>query len=169
MKINITGRGVIPGIGTIPPVYNRELSEMAISRLLNFPSFKLYDSASGMLITKKNLTEIIANSNATQSQIEDTSDVVVATTPVEENVVVEASVETAPITEDYTHNESGLITEDVTPVVETPVEEVTEDTVDENTTETIEETIVEETVDDSAYTAENKNFNNHKKNKKHRN
>ena len=49
MKVNITGRGIIPGLGVIPPIYNKEMSIPAISRLLNFPNFSVFDATTERL------------------------------------------------------------------------------------------------------------------------
>lgn len=49
MKVNIDGRGVLPGIGLLP-VRGKELSKEAILRLLNFNA-RIYDANTGALIT----------------------------------------------------------------------------------------------------------------------
>lgn len=64
MKVNISGRGVIPGIGTIPPIYGRDMSEKEVRRLLNFDSFRLYESNTGLLITRKNVSDIFSGSSS---------------------------------------------------------------------------------------------------------
>ena len=114
MKVNINGRGIIPGVGTIPPVYNREMSENEILRLLNFQQFKVYSAASGILITKNNIKEMM------NVDKEDTKKVVAAVKkPTEEAKppVFQEAVEE--------HNASGLVEDDQ---VATPVP-VTEDVV----------------------------------------
>ena len=114
MKVNINGRGIIPGIGTIPPVYNREMSENEILRLLNFQQFKVYSAASGILITKNNIKEMM------NVDKEDAKKVVApAKKPTEE---VKPPVFQEAVEE---HNVSGLVEDDQ---VETSVP-VTEDTV----------------------------------------
>lgn len=55
MKVNITGRGIIPGLGTIPPIYGKDLSEVEINRILNFPNLRVYAASSGVIITKNNV------------------------------------------------------------------------------------------------------------------
>ena len=69
MKVNITGKGIIPGINTIPPAYNIELDETQIRRLLNFNNIRVYEATSGCLITKKNIKTVLTAS----SSIVDTS------------------------------------------------------------------------------------------------
>lgn len=55
MKINISGKGMIPGMGVLPPVYNVEKSETDVRRLINFRNIRVYCSENGLLITKKNV------------------------------------------------------------------------------------------------------------------
>ena len=50
MKVNIVGRGSIAGIGLLP-VYNKELTDSEIRRLLNFQNIRVYEVGGG-LITK---------------------------------------------------------------------------------------------------------------------
>ena len=63
MKVNITGRGIIPGLGVIPPIYNKEMSIPAISRLLNFPNFSVFDATTGIRFTKKNIKNVASTLN----------------------------------------------------------------------------------------------------------
>lgn len=55
MKVNILGKGIIPGIGTLAPKYDAELSKAEIKRLLNYSQFRIGDVATGLLITKRNV------------------------------------------------------------------------------------------------------------------
>ena len=64
MKVNITGKGFIPGINSIAPVYNRELDESQVRRLLNFNNLRVFDSITGKLITKKSISTIVNESGA---------------------------------------------------------------------------------------------------------
>ena len=57
MKVNISGRGVVPGMGVLAPVYGVEMSKDSILRFLNFQNFKLFEASSGALITRSNLEE----------------------------------------------------------------------------------------------------------------
>lgn len=57
MKVNISGRGVVPGMGVLAPVYGVEMSKDSILRFLNFQNFKLFETSSGALITRSNLEE----------------------------------------------------------------------------------------------------------------
>ena len=55
MKVNILGKGVIPGIGALAPQYNVDLNEAQVKRLLNYQQFRIGDVKTGLLITKSNV------------------------------------------------------------------------------------------------------------------
>ena len=148
MKVNITGKGIIPGLGVIPPIYNKEMSIPAISRLLNFPNFSVFDATTGIRFTKKNIKNVAMNTQSPYTGV----DVDPPKTP-NKQTKVPPVVEKAP--------ESPVI-EETTDVVSD--EEVTEETVD--TTDEVKET---ETVDEEPSQQQSSNtYNNYnrKKNKK---
>lgn len=60
MRVNISGRGIIPILGTVAPAYNVELSESQVKRLLNFPMFRVFVTDTGRLITKGNINEVFS-------------------------------------------------------------------------------------------------------------
>lgn len=154
MKVNILGRGLIPFIGTLAPVYKVDLGRKEITSICNFKHLRVYEVSSGKLITKSNVNRFF-----------DTD------TNIHVNNVVEKKVE--PIVETPT-----IIEEEVVPqVVETiePVIEPTDDDVLSNQV-IIEEPDVEETnneeevVEEIEETTESNNeenkSNTFKKNKK---
>lgn len=61
MKVNISGRGIVPIIGEIAPIYNRDVSENDINKLLNFQNFRVYASTTGELITNENIKKFFIN------------------------------------------------------------------------------------------------------------
>lgn len=171
MKVNITGRGIIPGLGVIPPIYNKEMSIPAISRLLNFPNFSVFDAATGIRFTKKNIKNVAMNTQSPYTGV----DVDPPKTPNKQTrvtPVVEKAPE-PPVIEEEPADESKEVTDVSEPgethvVEETPDvasdEEVTEEVVD--TTDEVEET---ETVDEEPSQQQSSNtYNNYnrKKNKK---
>ena len=169
MKVNINGRGIIPGIGTIPPVYNREMSENEILRLLNFQQFKVYSSASGVLITKGNIKEMI-NDNTVTSPKKKTETVDDTPTPTSvgeeskvETIEEESVVETTTYC-DMEHTESGLITDDSSIVIADPVEETAEPV--EETDGMSDESDEDVTTDDEDTTNQKSNNNNYHHNNK---
>lgn len=95
MKVNISGRGRVPGIGTLAPVRGYDASKEFVLRLLNYKQFKVYDAASGGLITKTNVDKLFAPKVET-SVIDTTKktakkEVVVVETPKSEPVEVVTS------------------------------------------------------------------------------
>lgn len=169
MKVNITGRGIIPGLGVIPPIYNKEMSIPAISRLLNFPNFSVFDATTGIRFTKKNIKNVAMN---TQSPYVDVDPPKTPNKQTRVTPVVEKAPE-PPVIEEEPTDESEEVTTvsepEETPVIEETTdvasdEEVTEEVVD--TTDEVEET---ETVDEEPTQQQTSNgYNNYnrKKNKK---
>lgn len=56
MKVNILGKGLIPGVKRLAPVRGVDLSEKEILKLLTFRYFKLYDAETGVNITNTNVS-----------------------------------------------------------------------------------------------------------------
>lgn len=171
MKVNITGRGIIPGLGVIPPIYNKEMSIPAISRLLNFPNFSVFDATTGIRFTKKNIKNVAMNTQSPYTGV----DVDPPKTPNKQTRVTPA-VEKAPeppVIEEEPTDEAEEVTAVSEPEETHVVEETTEVTSD---TETVEETVdttdeIEETetVDEEPTQQQTSNgYNNYnrKKNKK---
>ena len=171
MKVNITGRGIIPGLGVIPPIYNKEMSIPAISRLLNFPNFSVFDAATGIRFTKKNIKNVAMNTQSPYTGVDvdppKTPDKQTKVTPVVEKAPEPPVIEEEPT--DEVEEVAAVSEPEETPVIEettdvVPDEEVTEETVD--TTDEVEET---ETVDEEPSQQQSSNtYNNYnrKKNKK---
>lgn len=171
MKVNITGRGIIPGLGVIPPIYNKEMSIPAISRLLNFPNFSVFDATTGIRFTKKNIKNVAMNTQSPYTGVDvdppKTPNKQTKVTPVVEKAPEPPVIEEAPVVESeevtvVSEPEETSVVEETTDVV--PDEEVTEETVD--TTDEVEET---ETVDEEPTQQQTSNgYNNYnrKKNKK---
>ena len=58
MKVNISGKGIIPSLRRLAPVMGAELSEKDIRKLLTYRYFKLYDAETGIHITRENVDAI---------------------------------------------------------------------------------------------------------------
>lgn len=171
MKVNITGRGIIPGLGVIPPIYNKEMSIPAISRLLNFPNFSVFDATTGIRFTKKNIKNVAMNAQSPYTGVDvdppKTPNKQTRVTPVVEKAPEPPVIEEAPTGE--AEEVTAVSEPEETPVIEettnvVPDEEVTEEVVD--TTDEVEET---ETVDEEPSHQQSSNtYNNYnrKKNKK---
>ena len=143
MKVNITGKGIIPGVNTIPPAYNIEIEETQIRRLLNFNNIRVYEATSGCLITKKNIKTVLTASTSmvdTVLNVNNDTDVKVEDKPVESNKVVDV---------EYTSDvEVSTDTNDTIDDIEEKSDEHMEDIVIESTDELVDEvdTVVETSV-----------------------
>lgn len=185
MKVNISGKGIVPGLNRLAPVYNCDLSKSAVLRLLNFPKFHVYETATGAYISRSNIDAVFAKATApSQPNID-------APLPKKQtNTTKPVKKEEVPVevAEPVTQNEKPKVTpyltepvveeEKVTPVVEEALPEITDDvvteeqvadveeTTEESAEETVEDTDVEETSEEptKAYYNTNK-----KKNKKRHN
>ena len=140
MKVNITGKGIIPGINTIPPAYNIELEETQIRRLLNFNNIRVYEATSGCLITKKNIKTVLTASSSivdTSLNVNNDNDVKVEDKPVESNKVV-----------DVEYTSDAEVSTDTIDDIEEKSDEHMEDIVIESTDELVDEvdTVVETSV-----------------------
>lgn len=180
MKVNVTGKGLIPSLGVLAPMYRVDMTEKEVSRLLNFKNFRVYDSSTGGLITKKNLSTILA-SYETDDIVEEA---IIETTIEEEVDAIEQVAEPIIMTEELISEETtDDIVEEV--MVETTIEEEEEevtDTVEEITSEVIEDVIdeivvdeittdsvsVDETIEDG-FVYEKPKYNNNKSRNKNKN
>lgn len=171
MKVNITGKGIIPGVNTIPPAYNIELDETQIRRLLNFNNIRVYEATSGCLITKKNIKTVLTASSSivdTSLNVNNDNDVKVEDKPVESNKVVDV---------EYTSDVE--VSTDTTDDIEEKSDEHMEDIVIESTDELVDEvdTVAETSVDaeekdtytETAVPSHHSNNTKKNKNKKYRN
>ena len=102
MKVNITGFGAIPGLGSIAPAYNVDMDHAGIRRMMNFPAFRVFDVETGTIITRSNVNDVLASKAS--------KNVPVVETPQKDDVVqtVEQPVDVPTKVE----------------ILETPVEEV---------------------------------------------
>ena len=125
MKVNITGKGIIPGLGTLAPVYRHEMTEREVSRLLNFHNIYVYKSDTGALITRTNITDVFAD------EVTKSVDIVIEPTPVTVNDT--DGVVAEPLLHDITDDE--MVVENL----ESTDEETTEAVTDETIKETVDE------------------------------
>lgn len=89
MKVNIHGKGCIPGIGSLAPTYGVEMSYQQLQRLLNFPAFRVFTAnGNAQIITKKNIDEVVLGNTA--EPVKEVAPVQVEAAPVEEVVPEEA-------------------------------------------------------------------------------
>lgn len=159
MKVNILGKGLIPGVKRLAPVRGVDLSEKEILKLLTFRYFKLYDAETGVNITNANVSSFF---KPVEKHVEEKP--IVVEEKVEEKIeekVVEPVVEKIEVVEEpFTEKEiADEIQKETAPtfltVTEIPsVEEEIADVVDAETesestdadTEDVKETTTENTV-----------------------
>lgn len=152
MKVNIHGKGCIPGIGSLAPTYGVEMSYQQIQRLLNFPAFRVFTAnGNAQIITKKNIDEVVLGNTA--EPVKEVAPVQVEAAPVEE-VVPEEAVD---VEELITAAEEEVVEEVVDEP--TPLEVETVDPVDEGEQINDDETVAPVKESSEQYYS--------KKNKKH--
>lgn len=156
MKVNVSGKGVIPGVRQILPAYNVDLEKDIVYKILGSNNISVYRAIDGLRITRKNIDEMFKNiperypnamypfnppkmpkkSSIVSKHVEE---------PVIEQKIFPAYVMTETASETITETET---------TADTDVEESTiiEDTSSETVTEV--ETDVEETVGETVETAE---------------
>lgn len=124
MRVDIVGRGIIPGLGSNAPVYNKDMSELEIERVLKFASLKVYLAGTSVAVIRRNLHELIILDNSPKKASKDT--------PAKKTAKAATVTETAA---------------DVQEAPEATVEATEEETIQEETTVTSadETTSVEET------------------------
>ena len=146
MKVNLDGRGVLPGIGLLP-IRGKELSKDEILRLLNF-NVRIYDANTGAIITGPEFFNVKPPAPApVAKKPEPIKEVEVPMTVTEEKIAepdepLPEIQETEPVP--YVEPEIEVIPEEEIPmeihidaapaedvVVETPIEAVEEDAVEE--------------------------------------
>lgn len=165
MKVNISGRGIIPGLNTIAPAYNKDLGKNQILRILGSNNLRVFKADDACLITKKNIDEIF-RANATIKTPVPVKDTVIAPTPdpvvvgvdlAQNNDVVVSTLEaTREILDSVETSTLPLTTEDVITT------ELTSEGVDvEEVVEAAEGETVELTEETTSH-----QHNNKKKNKK---
>lgn len=72
MKVNITGFGAIPGLGSIAPVYNVDMDHAGIRRMMNFPAFRVFDVETGTIITRSNVNDVLASKTSKSVSVMET-------------------------------------------------------------------------------------------------
>lgn len=165
MKVNISGRGIIPGLNTIAPAYNKDLCKNQVLRILGSNNLRVFKADDACLITKKNIDEIFRTNTAvkTPAPVKDTvktptpDPVVVSADLAQNNDVVVSTLEaTQEILDSVGTSTLPLTTEDVITTELTSEGVDVEEAVEAAEGETVE--LTEETT--------SQQYNNKKKNKK---
>ena len=129
MKINVTGRGVIPGIGALAPQINREVDIETLRKIITCRRFVVYDTESGIKITTGNFKNFFYKYQSVESVAE--ADAIENDTPIVDSFVETASneivdiVNDKPVLEETTDNTTDVIiaeSEEITTVSDETVE-----------------------------------------------
>ena len=125
MKCSIKGTGMVPIVGQLAPVFDCDLSELQMLKMLNFPKFSVYQKSSGLLVTKSNYKSLFNKevSNPEPVEIVEIAPEVSTEETIDEPVVV---TEAEPVV--VTESEAVVVTESV-------VEDATDEVVDKKVTE----------------------------------
>ena len=174
MKINVTGRGRIPGINALAPVYNRDADINLVKRILAFRVFRVFDATSGLQITSKNINEFVDTTPKKAMHIPYTpipETATVTPTPVtEEEIRVDESVYEIPNTDETSDTDIVVAeSEEVVTSSEEPVIvgiDLATNVDDVVVTDDVEVTTTEEMVDTTAST-EDTNFRSKRKKRRH--
>lgn len=131
MKCSIKGTGMVPIVGQLAPVFDCDLSELQMLKMLNFPKFSVYQKSSGLLVTKSNYKSLFNKevSNPEPVEIVEIAPEVSTEETIDEPVV-ETEAESEPVVETEAEAESVVETE-----TEAEVEDTTDEVVDEEVTE----------------------------------
>lgn len=159
MKVNIKGRGPIPGLNAIAPAYNQDIDEFAIRRLLNFTNLRVYHVDSGSLITKKNIDTLF-----TRTTVPNTPVAVPAPVPIPTVKPEDVHVSTLPMTEEMIESVNTVNLVSAEQVVE-DVQQTGEELVQESENEGYVDSIVD---DPEVEVSSDTNNNHHDPNRQYR-
>lgn len=126
MRVNIGGRGSIPGLGVLAPAYGIEMDKASVRRMFNFKQFRVYQTSTGLIITPSNIDAMFASNNTVAVNVKPVAPVV------KETPVAKVVEESAPVVEE------------VPEAIEVPVDEVAT-LVSESNDDTTEEAAEEAT------------------------
>lgn len=122
MKVNISGKGVIPFVNKVAPQYNIEVSETIIKKLLKYPKFGIYASEGFGKITEATFEKPTPIAQA----VAEATPIAEKNKPVKKTAVIkkeDVPVEEVPKVEETKHEVVPYLTEPEEIVeVETPAE-----------------------------------------------
>lgn len=150
MKVNISGKGVIPIINKVAPVYNIEVADEILKKIIKNPNFRVYASEGFGQITAATFNAPAAPVEAPKKaepvkKAEEVPGVVKEIVveekaPVVEEVAIEEPVvEEAPVEIEQVEEPVEMTEEVEAEAVEEELEEVTDEIVEETAEETTEE------------------------------
>lgn len=120
MKVDILGRGIIPGLGVLAPMFDKDLTETELDKILKQSALKIYISGSKVPVIRRNLHQLIMMGDGKSNvdipavkPVKPEEKVTPIAEPVkEEPAAVEPVVEEAPAVEETV--EAEAVAEEVT-------------------------------------------------------
>lgn len=70
MKVDILGRGVVPGLGVLAPVYCKDLTETELERILKQSALKVYLAGTKVAVIKRNLHQLIMQDGGSKPTVQ---------------------------------------------------------------------------------------------------
>ena len=132
MKVNISGRGIIPIVRKVAPAYNVNIDKLTCYKILGSNNLTVFRSSDGVRITRANLDTMFVEKMISDEPVVETP----AATPKPVKKTIKKAEKKEVVKE-----------EPVDPVEEAPVEAVVEETVAEVAEEALPE-ITEENIDE---------------------
>lgn len=178
MKINVFGKGKVPGLNGLAPLYNKEASLDLVRRILAFRVFRVFNAETGLQITTKNVDEYI-KAEEEEKALQQAPKINIPKVEVKPVQKAEIKVEQKPFIPPVVDEKTPEVEEVIEEVVESEPEEIIDDVIETAIEEVVEAPVVTEeaTTDDTTNTdttpveVEAKSDNNYrsKRNKKKRN
>lgn len=154
MKVNILGKGLIPGVKKLAPVRGVDLSEKEILKLLTFRYFKLYDAETGVNITNTNVSSFF---KPVEKHVEEKP--IVVEKKVEEKVVEPVVEKIEVVEEPFTEKEIAeeiqketaptFLTVTEIPSVEEEIADIVDAEIESDITDTESEDVKETTTENT--------------------
>lgn len=134
MRVNIGGRGSIPGLGVLAPAYGIEMDKASVRRMFNFKQFRVYQTSTGLIITPSNIDAMFASNNTVAVTVKPVAknEPKSVASVVKETPIAEVVEESAPVVEEAVHE-----------AIEVPVDEVATLVSESNDDDTTEEAVEE--------------------------
>lgn len=126
MKVNISGKGVIPVVNRVAPVMNIDVDEYVIKKILKFPKFRIFNADGSGQITLATFDQPAAEEKVIEKPVIEKAPKVEEVVGVVTDIVVEEKADVVEETlPEITEQEivDGEIIEEPTPVEEVPEEE----------------------------------------------
>lgn len=133
MRVNIGGRGSIPGLGVLAPAYGIEMDKASVRRMFNFKQFRVYQTSTGLIITPSNIDAMFASNNTVAVTVKPVAknEPKPVAPVVKETPVAEVVEESAPVVEETVYEAIEVPVDEVATLVSESNDDTTEEAVEE--------------------------------------